>query len=343
MARLNWLDRLYNNLVGAPDSAIYYNLVDTTGAVYPLGVPPYKLVPVNTLVQAGTPHSGANDNLLIQIEDFDTNATANKPIIRDASGRAKIANPSAAGDITNKGAVDTLLALKAALASPTFTGAPAAPTAAAGTNTTQLATTAFVSTAVSPKAPTASPAFTGNPTAPTPSEGDDATSIATTAFVRTALLYEKIRNITDVNGNPSVSVDLSDIDFSTYREIMLIGEFSQSASVSLALRLNSIATNYTTAKIRSGYTTITAPTTEMGAADAYGTDSTYKGSFEIRLKKNAFGSNLKTDFETMVMRGSNHYWTYGNSTQTTLSSINFVAPSSCIIYLSNVELWGVRR
>jgi hypothetical protein len=37
---------------------------------------------------------------------------------------------------------------KANLASPTFTGVPAAPTATAGTNTTQLATTAFVTTAV---------------------------------------------------------------------------------------------------------------------------------------------------------------------------------------------------
>lgn len=36
------------------------------------------------------------------------------------------------------------LALKASIASPTFTGTPAAPTAASGTNTTQLATTAFV-------------------------------------------------------------------------------------------------------------------------------------------------------------------------------------------------------
>ena len=36
------------------------------------------------------------------------------------------------------------LAAKAGLASPTFTGTPAAPTAAQGTNTTQLATTAFV-------------------------------------------------------------------------------------------------------------------------------------------------------------------------------------------------------
>lgn len=41
------------------------------------------------------------------------------------------------------------LAAKANLASPTFTGTPAAPTAGAGTNTTQIATTAFVQTALS--------------------------------------------------------------------------------------------------------------------------------------------------------------------------------------------------
>jgi hypothetical protein len=41
-------------------------------------------------------------------------------------------------------AQQTALDLKANLASPTFTGVPVAPTAAAGTNTTQVATTAFV-------------------------------------------------------------------------------------------------------------------------------------------------------------------------------------------------------
>lgn len=41
------------------------------------------------------------------------------------------------------------LAAKAPLASPTFTGTPAGPTAAPGTNTTQLATTAFTQAAVS--------------------------------------------------------------------------------------------------------------------------------------------------------------------------------------------------
>jgi hypothetical protein len=40
------------------------------------------------------------------------------------------------------------LSTKANIASPTFTGTPAAPTASAGTNTTQLATTAYVTTAV---------------------------------------------------------------------------------------------------------------------------------------------------------------------------------------------------
>jgi hypothetical protein len=58
-------------------------------------------------------------------------------------------------------AQQTALDLKAPLASPTLTGTPAAPTATAGTNTTQLATTAFVTTADNLKAPLASPTFTG--------------------------------------------------------------------------------------------------------------------------------------------------------------------------------------
>lgn len=49
----------------------------------------------------------------------------------------------AQSQVTN---LSTDLAAKAPLASPTFTGTPAAPTAAQGTNTTQLATTAYVQT-----------------------------------------------------------------------------------------------------------------------------------------------------------------------------------------------------
>jgi hypothetical protein len=75
----------------------------------------------------------------------------------------------------------------APLASPVLTGTPAAPTATGGTNSTQIATTAFVQGELTAKAPLASPAFTGNPTAPTATAGDNDTSIATTAFVTTAV------------------------------------------------------------------------------------------------------------------------------------------------------------
>lgn len=51
----------------------------------------------------------------------------------------------------SSGGVYGALQTKAELSGPTFTGAPKAPTAAAGTNTTQIATTAFVQTAISGK------------------------------------------------------------------------------------------------------------------------------------------------------------------------------------------------
>ena len=79
-----------------------------------------------------------------------------------------------------------VVASYAPLASPTFTGVPAAPTATNGTNTTQIATTAYV---VTYAAPLASPTFTGTPTLPTgtiavtQTTGNSSTAVATTAFV----------------------------------------------------------------------------------------------------------------------------------------------------------------
>ena len=66
-------------------------------------------------------------------------------------------------------------------------GVPTAPTAGAGTNTTQIATTEFVTAAItadnSTDALLASPALTGTPTAPTAGAGTNTTQVATTAFV----------------------------------------------------------------------------------------------------------------------------------------------------------------
>ena len=120
----------------------------------------------------------------------------------------------------------------APLNAPALTGTPTAPTAAIDTNTTQLATTAFVlgqasasgdgtpamdgtasrgtSThfaradhvhpADTSRAPLASPTFTGTPAAPTATAGTNTTQLATTAFVAAAVaalstVYQAIATI----------------------------------------------------------------------------------------------------------------------------------------------------
>lgn len=118
--------------------------------------------------------------------------------------------------------VKELADTKAPIESPSLTGTPTAPTAAQGTNSTQIANTAFVKAAITTlingapgtldtlkeiaaainndpnfsttinnalalKAPLASPALTGIPTAPTAAQGTNNTQIATTAYVRAAI------------------------------------------------------------------------------------------------------------------------------------------------------------
>ena len=85
--------------------------------------------------------------------------------------------------------IQTAVNSKADTLSPTLTGTPLAPTATAGTNTTQVATTAFVTTAVTNgvAAGKVSPAFTGTPTAPTAAVDTNTTQLATTAFVKSQI------------------------------------------------------------------------------------------------------------------------------------------------------------
>ena len=76
-----------------------------------------------------------------------SHATAGSdPLSASDIGAAATSHTHAQSDVTS---LTTDLAAKAPLASPTFTGTPAAPTAAGGTSTTQVATTAFVAGEVS--------------------------------------------------------------------------------------------------------------------------------------------------------------------------------------------------
>jgi hypothetical protein len=124
----------------------------------------------------------------------------------------------------------------ALLNSPTFTGTPAAPTATPGTNTGQLATTAFVAAAVSAGtagvasfngrtgtvtlqasdvtgvggALLASPVFTGTPSGPTAANGTNTTQLATTQYVLSTRIDQFVPPNVDVSWNSHKLTNLLD-------------------------------------------------------------------------------------------------------------------------------------
>lgn len=91
---------------------------------------------------AGDAVAGNDSRLTDQRTPSDNSVTSAK-IVDGTIVNADI-NASAAIAQSKVANLSTDLAAKAPLASPAFTGTPTAPTATAGTNTTQLATTAFV-------------------------------------------------------------------------------------------------------------------------------------------------------------------------------------------------------
>lgn len=94
--------------------------------------------------------------------------------------------PDVAQFLANLGIPD-MLALKANLANPEFTGKPKAPTPSVSDNSTQIANTAFVWLLLRNYAIINSPTFTGEPKSPTPALTTNSDVMATTAFVHRAI------------------------------------------------------------------------------------------------------------------------------------------------------------
>ena len=109
--------------------------------------------------------------------------------------------------------IQTALNSKADIASETLTGTPLAPTAAASTNTTQIATTAFVDASFAKKA---SPTFTGTPAAPTAATSTNTTQVATTAMVQAAIdadvtVHAALRSASGTYGHAQIYVTDGDL------------------------------------------------------------------------------------------------------------------------------------
>jgi len=105
---------------------------------------------IESYLTAGTGIGISSGTLTVDTSTIATRSyvdTAVGNLVDSAPGALDTLNELAAalGDDANYATTTTnALAAKAPLASPTLTGTPAAPTASAGTNTTQIATTAYV-------------------------------------------------------------------------------------------------------------------------------------------------------------------------------------------------------
>lgn len=92
--------------------------------------------------------TNAENTLATNLSSHTSNKSNPHGVTKAQVGLGNVDNTSDANKPIST-ATQTALNAKAPLASPTLTGTPKAPTATAGTNTTQIATTAFVQTAVS--------------------------------------------------------------------------------------------------------------------------------------------------------------------------------------------------
>ena len=143
------LDARYQNITAAPNGHNNTHVPNGSDALpFDAGADIYANIPVASAYNLGLRFLATNQN---GGTEYRSNGTA---WVQTAGG-VTVANTVAGrsgtvvlveADIAN---LVSDLAARALLASPTFTGVPAVPTAAAGTSTTQAASTAFVTTAAS--------------------------------------------------------------------------------------------------------------------------------------------------------------------------------------------------
>ena len=131
------------------------------------------------LVGQGVTNYGTdqNENLVYLLENFASPTAPSRPVLGQLWYNSATDSMSAYNTANVWAGFASEAYVQAQKISPVFTGIPSAPTAASGTATTQIASTAFVSN---------SPIFSGTPRAPTAAPGTNTTQIASTAFVQAA-------------------------------------------------------------------------------------------------------------------------------------------------------------
>jgi hypothetical protein len=159
-------------------------------------------------------------------------------------------------------------------------------------------------------------------------------------------LWTKIRDIADVTGSTqTVSISLSDISFSTYKKIKLVGFVSctNTTSDTLALRVNTLSTGYTAQFIDCGDSNVTyaSSTTDMMVASFFGTNLVKSlVDIEITLINNV----IRATFD--ILGGPSIYGPYRGSARvgaSSLTSFDIVdATTGKYPVISGFSVWGMK-
>lgn len=171
--RLNYSGYLYPtflNLTGSADTATaathYFVETGSDGFVRPKTLANARTEIVTTAAvnaaaatTVGTITSGVWNGTAIPVANGGTGATTAAAALTNLGITATAAELNYTGGVTSS--IQTQLNAKAPLASPALTGTPTAPTAATTTNTTQIATTAFVQANCALQATLTGATFTG--------------------------------------------------------------------------------------------------------------------------------------------------------------------------------------
>lgn len=120
----------------------------------------------------------------------------------------------------------------APIASPTFTGTPVAPTPAAGSNSTAIATTAFVAEEF---APINNPILTGNVIVPTPPASSNNTLAVNAAWVRQNVSY-RVLTIAYVGSPQSITTSAWQTTIFNIEDFDINGDYNASTGVFTAPR-----------------------------------------------------------------------------------------------------------
>jgi hypothetical protein len=164
-------------------------------------------------------------------------------------------------------------------------------------------------------------------------------------------LYEKIRDIADVSATTSLSIDVSDINWTVWREIRLFGSIKNNSGTGttkdFGFRLDNLSTLYRFARVAAGAAYVQSTTgTEMASVRASG--NTPNAPFDVVLQvQRTDSTNYQWYWQARFMTAGNkdHAMTIGNLTDksSAFSTINIIAESGLPFTLQKASLWGIKQ